>query len=54
MSGVRGRTRPLTPEMLLFVRQTTHYNFVLMKELVDRLRALSNRHINRVGCVGEV
>ena len=27
---------------------------VLMKELVDRLRALSNRHINRVGCVGEV
>lgn len=53
VSGVRSRTRPLTPEMLLYVRQTTHYNFVLMKELVGRLRALSNRHINRVGRVGE-
>ena len=42
------RTRPLTPEMLLFARQTTHSNLHITAMIVEQLRNQSGKHINRV------
>ena len=45
------RTRPLTPEMQLFMRQLTHFLQHITYGLVERLRNLSDAHANRVRTV---
>ena len=47
-SVIRRRTRPLTPEMQLFMRQLTHYLQHIAYGLVERLRNLSDSNANRV------
>ena len=48
---VNSRTRPLTPEMQLFMRQLTHFLQYITYGLVERLRNLSDAHANRVRIV---
>ena len=48
---MNSRTRPLTPEIQLFMRQLTHFLQHITYGLVERLRNLSDAHANRVRTV---
>lgn len=42
------RTRPLTPEMLLYARKTTHYNLYIYSQVIQLLKEEQQEHVHFV------